>query len=831
MPDTIPLHELGKLPEEQLQSLVPITTQQMLILFRQSVGDSLRHAGFSHLPKDLATTGTPGAKREVRLALRTDAGDDAYIIFPPAASDPIDVEALSSEECSQLEQMHPQTEIYYASFFLTPGDYRIYMVGPVLVRRNGTWRTATPGGHIVQFLPPRFRTNEADCGGASLLGGAALFKLEHMLLPHLARRGFQPTFSVEGLFSERSQDSLVLQATMDRGASPPTHLVLACTTPNQPEAQPRFFRTFFYYSDRPENILILRDDPCRQDSDISGPILLQTVSGAYLRADCLETMVLSGALLSDSRYKWTLSLVATSCKIPEVAAVNGLIQPHLGSTVTTLRAKVLDTGVQSVNGRLVGVWQLEVKVKGETLHICTFVSRELWELEFPPHRGDEVECNGRLYAAPDSFMGIVAGEKKTARSCKTPRVAKRVHRLPSGIDEASACRALGVALFTTEWDSFSSMAAENLTYTSAMNGTRIAGRDTFIHYMRDRRTLWEEQRGWAGMCMDTGTVLHDGKRRACAMISCYGHMVGAWVLSLSEGLITSIETLSPEVNATFEKDTACSAKPTFFHPMRGHVTPHPAPQSPLQHFAYIFLMECMRVHVGASKSNPAASTTAPLGSASWLKTTRNEPSCCDLVFALANRIYVVCVEEVERHPKNGGSLEDIVQKMPGKDSLLSLSEKQDLIPCIFPVQRNMEIDPADGWNLWDIRTVHPISPELSQTEVTTHQPSAWEIYLASLEHLQKRIEKMGGKVIAAHETPTLTPHIWFRDARGRLSWVLIQIDGRIPLPIPSIPAEKGEETAYGYMTTAIPYGDPAGCFPARRGEPIFIQFSDFKSIL
>lgn len=830
MTDTIPLQELGKLPEEQAQDLVPITTQQMLILFRQSVKDSLRHAGFSRLPEDFAMRGTPGAKREVRLNLQTDSGNDACIIFSPAASDPIDLEALSSEECSQLEQVHPQTEIYYSSFFLTPADRRVYMIGPVLVRRNGTWRTTPPNGRIVQFLPPCLHTHRTNCCGAFLLGGASLFKLEHMLVPYLAHHGVQPTFSVEGLFSERAQDGLVLRAMMDSGASSPTHFILFRPASNSNGGQFQFSRAFFYCSDQPENVLILRDDPYRQDSDIPGPILLQTPGGASLRADCLEAMVLNGALLSDARYKWTLSLVATSCNNKEFTTVDGLSQPHLGSSVTSLHAKVLDTSVQSVNGRLVGVWQLEAKTKEETLHICAFVSRELWELEFPPRRGDEVECEGLLYAAPDSFVAIAPNEQRTAQLTKRPRIARRLHRLPSEVSEAFACRLLGIALFTSEWDSFSSLAAENLTYTSAMNGTSITGRDTFIRYMRDRRTLWEEQRGWAGMCMDTGTILHEGRRRACAMISCYGHMVGAWVLSMIDGHIASIETLPQEVNATFEKDINCRVAPNFFHPLRGHVTPHPAQQSPLQHFAHVFLIECMRIHMGLHNSNAAAST-APLDSIRWLKTTRNEPSCCDLAFGSADHIYAVCTQEVEKHPRNGGSLGEIVQKVPNRTSLLSWAKEQCIIPCIFPVQRDMEIDPADGWNLWDIRTLQPISPELYQVGGTTPpQPSVWEIYLTALDLLQKRIEDMGGKFIAAHEVPSLTPHIWFRDSHGQLSWVLIQIDGQTSLPFPSIPIERGEETALGYTTTATPYGDPIGSSPAHRGKPIFVQFSEFKPI-
>ncbi len=831
MPDTISLHELGKLPEDQLQNLIPITAQQMLVLFHRPVVDILHRAGFSRLPKDLAEKGTPGTKRELRLSLLTDSGCDAQIIFAPAASDPIDLEALSGEECAYLESAHPQEEIYYASFFLTREDHRVYMIGPVLMRRNGSWRTSTSDGHITQFLPPCLRAEEIMCSGASLLGGAELFKLEHMLVPHMARCGVQPKFSIRGLFSDRTQDSDTVRALMD-GGSLPTHFILFRPEQTSVGNHLLFHRAFFYNSDQPENILILRDDPYQQDSDVPGPVLLQTAKGFGLRADCLEAMALPGALLNDSSYKWTLSLVATSCKSNELHTMDGLVQPHLGSCVTSLRGRVLDTSVQSVNDRMVGMWQLEVRIKEEALRICAFVSRELWELAFPPHRGDEVECTGLLYAAPDSFLGVVSSnEKKSTPSIKAPRVARRLPHLSFDASEAIACRSLGVALFTGEWDAFTELADENLSYTSAMNGTCLSGRDAFIRYMRERRALWEKQNGWAGMCMDTGTVLHEGKRRACAMISCYGRMVGAWVLSFSAGHVVSIETLPTELNATFEMDPSCKTQLPFFHPMRGHITPHPAPQTPLQHFAYVFLRESMRLRTGLRDQGFAGSTTSPHG-ARWLKTTRNEPSCCDFVFAVDDRVYAVCAVEVEKHPMEGGTPEEIVQTVQSRDQLLSLAEKNHLIPCIFPVRRDMQIDPQNGWNLWDMRDLQPLSPDLpSAVKSEAQLPSAWMVYLAAVDQLQKRIENMGGKIIAAHETTDLAPHVWFRDARGTLSWILLQIADQSSLPIPAISAERGEEQSRGYTVIATPYGDPAGCSPARCQDPIFVQFSDFKQVV
>lgn len=393
------------------------------------------------------------------------------------------------------------------------------------------------------------------------------------------------------------------------------------------------------------------------------------------------------------------------------------------------------------------------------------------------------------------------------------------------LDEARACRITCNAICTQNWTEFARAAAEDMTYTSLVNGTYTAGKIEFIRYMAERQKLWVEQQGWAGMSMDTGTILYKGERRPCYMITCYGRMIGAAVVTLRHGLIDTMETVPLEVNNTFEKDRECADPPVIFHPLRGHVTPHPALQTPLQRFANAYLQESMLRRTGLI-GHPKS--TKP-GGARWLKIARNEPSLFDSAFTYAGHIYAVCAIETTTHPDHGGNIGDIIAQVPERDRLLALAEAQGLIPCVFPAMRNYTPDLESSWNLWDMRTHQLIFPE----DATPGQAdaSAWEILCSALVKLCERVAASGGQLLAYHDTPDLLPHLWFTDARGQLSWVIVRTHcGAEP---PDRALSEAERRAceltpgtQGYVVDVTAYGDAAGSTPARHGMPLHMRISE-----
>lgn len=394
------------------------------------------------------------------------------------------------------------------------------------------------------------------------------------------------------------------------------------------------------------------------------------------------------------------------------------------------------------------------------------------------------------------------------------------------LTEEDACRLACNAVCTQDWVPFARAAAEDMTYTSLVNDTHTYGKSDFIRYMSERKQLWEKQQGWPGMSMDTGSVLYRGVRRPCFMITCYGRRIGAAVFTLRHGLIAGMETVPLEINETFEPDAECAQPPEVFHPLRGHLTPHPASATPLQRFAGAFLRECM-MHKTGLRGDERSFNRGSDG-ARWLKVARNEPSFCDLAFAHAGRVYAVCAVEVPTHPENGGSIEDIAAAHPELAALLAEAETHGFVPCIFPAQRGHTPSTATSWNLWHARTRQPVIPEAEPATPEGTLPSAWEVLCATLTELSERIRRTGGHVLAYHDTLALAPHLWYRDAAGRLCWLLVRPHVK---PEPDTPADYAEKRAValtpgsdGYVVDATAYGS-AQAAPARRGEPLYLRIS------
>ena len=405
------------------------------------------------------------------------------------------------------------------------------------------------------------------------------------------------------------------------------------------------------------------------------------------------------------------------------------------------------------------------------------------------------------------------------------------------LTEARACRIVCNAICTQQWTEFAGCTCEDMSYESLVNGTRTTGKIEHIRYMAERKLLWEKQQGWPGMSMDTGHITYEGQRRPCFTISCYGRIIGVAVISVRHGLISDIKTLPPEINESFEPDAECSTLPRIYHPLRGHLTPHPAQQTPLQRFATACLQKCMLYKTGfrtAVKDQEDAlishgSTPTPHApGARWVKVTRDEPSFCDLAFTHGSKTYAVCAIEVSQHPAHGGSLEEIIKHVPMREKLLAMAEKHRLIPCVFPAARGFTPDLESSWNLWDIRTLKPVIPENDDNSENV-PPSDWEIICTALGELDRRITAKGGRMLGFHDTSDLLPHFWFTDTRGQLCWVIIR-PHQNAMHADRAPSDEEKSAltltpeAMGYVTDA--YAINKDGEPAKRGDKLYIKLSE-----
>ena len=423
-------------------------------------------------------------------------------------------------------------------------------------------------------------------------------------------------------------------------------------------------------------------------------------------------------------------------------------------------------------------------------------------------------------------------ESKLIPAAAMPKVAAT--HAPEGappLDEATACRITCNAICLQKWGPFARFAHEDFTYTSQINGTRTTGKMEFIRYMAERKRLWEEQQAWPGIGLDTGTIEYEGKRRPCYMITCYGHRVGAAIVTVRNGMIASMIALPKEANASFREDEACAAAPRIFHPLRGHLTTYANTQAPLARYAAQYLQECMTRKTGfrgvTGMQNDRYTTEGvefklSHNGARWVKLVRHHPSFCDLAFTYSGKLYAICAVETPLHPENGGDLRKTAELVSDREQLIRMAERYNLIPCFFPVQQDYSPRPSVTWNLWDMRTLEPVTP-MKDAESENTPPSEWEVLHAALDETVQRIARSGGQVIACHDTPELLPHIWCYDPEGQLNWIIIRphLNAEHADCGPSdaeLLAQKMTPEATGYVIDAEPYADANYTTPAHTRE-------------
>lgn len=839
---TLPVHELVTL--ENLSA--PLSSVQLFDAYKRVVLRRLNSSGFAGAQQ----ISLSDAKKEGLTLSALAGGQRVLICFAEAAASPMAIQSLSVEQCDACDDYATDLDIFYASFFLSPEEKKLFLLGPVLIRRSRDWLSRS--ANVAQFLPVDVRA--PGLALTPLFGGAALFKMQQLLVPHVLSHGKLPKFSVNGLFENRAQGISDFYALL--GGSPPTHMMLVRR--DDESRHLNFIRPFFFYSDTPDSVLTLTASQFPKNAPESGLVELTTLTGTKLCAECLESIVLPETLLLNRRYRWTMSMVVESARIlmnhpPTPAqtlleqarkdftkgsganneAIDFSILPHQPMEVkpisqdsltsrATLTARLTGISTTHVDGATVQHWHLQLLPEAERVVLHAFVGAEVAS-SCRAQPGDIITCCGHLHASPDALEEEASPEQALPqRPLAPPRTA---------LTEAAACRILCNAVCTHEWAEFAAAASDNLSYTSHMNGTKLSSKHAFIRYMSERRQLWRQQHSWQAMSWDTGTVIYRGEHRPCYMLSCYGKPVGASILSVQDHKISAIETLPETVNNSFTPDSDCSTKARFFHPFRGHLTPHPAEHTPLQLFAASYLRECMVRHTGYCPPNSPESVL-PSSNARWVKLMRDEPSPCDMAFTHGGRVFAVCAVEVASHPDNGENLSAIAAAMPGRDEFLSFSGQQGLLPCIFPAQRNYSPEPTHSWNLWDLRTLQPVQPQLMPAPDATPPPSHWEILTGALAELRTRIAHMGGTVIAYHDTPDIFPHFWYRDAdEGKLSWIIVRCSTDPAKQDTSmsdeemLPIQEAPEAA-GYLVYATAYGDKDCSTPARRGEPIFLKLSE-----
>ena len=150
----------------------------------------------------------------------------------------------------------------------------------------------------------------------------------------------------------------------------------------------------------------------------------------------------------------------------------------------------------------------------------------------------------------------------------------------------------------------------------------------------------------------------------------------------------------------------------------------------------------------------------------WIKADLTWPSFDHLTFAYKNQVFSVLVDLVE----------DRRSMITSKEvtRCIDACTENNLVPCIFPVDKRSFSPLKDGWNLLHPESGAAFVPEELVDDVKVEM-SEWELHNFGIQIVRDHIEKSdGGRILSFCDVIGIDPQIWFEDAQGNRSWVIVR---------------------------------------------------------
>lgn len=207
----------------------------------------------------------------------------------------------------------------------------------------------------------------------------------------------------------------------------------------------------------------------------------------------------------------------------------------------------------------------------------------------------------------------------------------------------------------------------------------------------------------------------------------------------------------------------------------------------------------------------------------WIKAELTYPSFDHLTFGFKNSIFSVLIELIDA---SGSSLTDH-QLTRWTDACTA----NNLIPCLFKINCLAMKDGFDlsllhdAWNLVGLHNPEPIDP----MTIASEEPfgmSAWELRNFSIQVVREYLAEKGHEVLSFCDLPEVNPQIWFRDAEGKMNWVIVQYstDKEVPIADAWMGFEQSNEQLLpyaGYFAGVQISSDQATLL---RGGGMFVNF-------
>lgn len=158
----------------------------------------------------------------------------------------------------------------------------------------------------------------------------------------------------------------------------------------------------------------------------------------------------------------------------------------------------------------------------------------------------------------------------------------------------------------------------------------------------------------------------------------------------------------------------------------------------------------------------------------WLKMEYTHPCFDHFNFKYKNQVFSILVDIQDKNGKSCMPPEFIKRQ-------LGEAEKNNLIPCIFPVVIDNPDEPAlntmrilgDGINLFNTITKEKIVPENVASDKKVLM-SNWELHNFAIMTVRNILKQQNLKVISFQDIPIISPQLWFLDSNGNKCWVVIR---------------------------------------------------------
>lgn len=209
---------------------------------------------------------------------------------------------------------------------------------------------------------------------------------------------------------------------------------------------------------------------------------------------------------------------------------------------------------------------------------------------------------------------------------------------------------------------------------------------------------------------------------------------------------------------------------------------------------------------------------------SWLRKELTSPSFDDMNFSFKNQIFSLLVELKD----NGRN----ILSENRKKIFQEVCSKNNLVPCLFPIDAKTLAPLGKGWNLFHLTTNEAVDP-LSIASDEKVLMSEWELNNFAIFQVMQFINKEGMKIHSFCDTPDITPQIWFEDKQGKPAWVIVKyalyptppseiVIGNVEQVAASIPNYNGYIARIAFMPT-----DGGKCF---RKSGFYVSFRGLEEV-